>query len=272
MLGSGGPASFGRAASGYLLFVAGVARILVDAGPGAFVRMGEMGIDASALDLVLLTHLHVDHSADLPGIVKSRDLTSDGPLTTRIFGPSGRGVYPSTSAFVARLFGPEGAFAYLATFRNELGLAVTDLSLDASRPPSVVLSEGGLRVLSTVTDHGDAPSVAYRIEYAGHSVVFSGDLASKSSNLEQLAADAELLVYNAVVRDPPQGPAGLYELHTAPRRIGEVAAAAHTGALLLSHLSPSVDEAHAEVVRSIRAHYAGPVRFASDCLRVDVKK
>src|SRR5277367_1882209 len=81
VLGSGGPSSDGRGASSYLVFVDGAARILVDAGPGAFLRLGEMGIDLTPLDTVLLTHLHIDHAGDVPGVVKSRDLSTDGPLT-----------------------------------------------------------------------------------------------------------------------------------------------------------------------------------------------
>src|SRR5262249_29638438 len=40
VLGSGGPGATGRAASCYLVFIDGEARILVDAGPGAFARLG----------------------------------------------------------------------------------------------------------------------------------------------------------------------------------------------------------------------------------------
>ena len=120
VLGSGGPVSFGRAASGYVVFIDGVARALVDVGPGAFVRLGEMRIDLHRLDTILLTHLHIDHSGDLPGFVKSRDLTYDEPLRFRIFGPGGGGDYPNTTAFVDRMFGREGAFAYLPKFRNGL--------------------------------------------------------------------------------------------------------------------------------------------------------
>jgi|GEM_PF-6471262 len=35
----------GRAASGYVISIDGVARVLVDVVPGGFVRLGEMGID-----------------------------------------------------------------------------------------------------------------------------------------------------------------------------------------------------------------------------------
>ncbi len=53
-------------------------------------------------------------------MVKSRDLDGKEPMSFRIVGPSGRGLYPSTSTFVGRLFGPQGAFAYLPSFRNPL--------------------------------------------------------------------------------------------------------------------------------------------------------
>ena len=105
VLGSGGPRSFGRAASSYVVSIDGAPRVLVDAGPGAFVRLGETQLDFERLDTVLLTHLHIDHAGDLPGFVKSRDLTYDRPLTFRIFGPAAGGPYPSTRAFVDGLFG-----------------------------------------------------------------------------------------------------------------------------------------------------------------------
>jgi ribonuclease BN (tRNA processing enzyme) len=73
VLGSGGPAALGRAASSYLVLLDGEPRLLVDAGPGSFARLGEAHVSLVALDTVLLTHLHVDHVAELPGIVKAVD-------------------------------------------------------------------------------------------------------------------------------------------------------------------------------------------------------
>ena len=272
VLGSGGPRSFGRAASGYVVFVGGVARALVDVGPGAFVRLGEMGVDLRHLDTILLTHLHIDHSGDLPGFVKSRDLTYGEPLTFRIFGPSGGGEYPSTTAFVDRLFGAQGAFAYLPKSRNALKLEAVDLPIAQGAPMREVLRDGDLHVTSIAVDHDDVPALAFRVEHAGHSVVISGDLASKNDNLARLAEGADLLVYDTAVLDPPGSPPKLYDLHTPPKRIGEIAAKAHVKALLLSHIPPDVERSQDAVVRSVRAGYDGPTRMASDCLRVDLAK
>jgi ribonuclease BN (tRNA processing enzyme) len=272
VLGSGGPRGYGRAASSYLVVVDGAPRILVDAGPGAFVRLGELGVDFAKLDTVLLTHLHIDHSGDLPGFVKSRDLSFDGAMTFRIFGPEGGGPYPSTSVFVDRLFGERGAFAYLRGFRNTLTFEVADLPIDAGAPIHEVSNDRGLHVTSIAVDHGHAPAVAFRIEHAGHAVVVSGDLASKNDNLAHLAAGADLLVYDTTLLDPPDSPANLYDLHTSPKRIGEVAAEAHVKALLLSHTPPDVENAAGAVLRSVHASYAGPTSVAEDCLRVDLTK
>ncbi|HEY2517157.1 MAG TPA: MBL fold metallo-hydrolase [Polyangiaceae bacterium] len=102
--------SLGLRRPGYVVLIDGTARVLVDVGPGAFVRLGELGLDLRRLDTVLLTHLHADHSGDVPGFVKSRDLSSDDSLAFRFFGPAVGGDYPSTRAFVEQLFGKEGAF------------------------------------------------------------------------------------------------------------------------------------------------------------------
>jgi ribonuclease BN (tRNA processing enzyme) len=270
VLGSGGPRSFGRAASSYLVFVDGVARILVDVGPGAFLRLGELGVDFRNLDLILLTHLHIDHSGDLPGFAKSRDLTYGEALRFRVFGPGGGGEYPSTVAFVDRLFGPQGAFAYLPGFRNALQLDTVDLPIDPAAAPHEVVREPGLAITSIAVDHGDVPAVAFRVDHAGRAVVVSGDLASRNDNLAHLAAGADLLIYDTAVLDPPGSPPPLYELHTTPTRIGEVATQAAVKSLVLSHIPPAVDAAKGEVQHSVAAGYRGPNRFASDCMRIEL--
>ena len=105
VLGSGGPGATGRAASSYLVLTGGIPRILVDAGPGSFARLGEAKASLANTDIVLLTHLHVDHAGELAGLFKARAVSSSGPIVFKVWGPSGspagaQGAYfPSTSRF-----------------------------------------------------------------------------------------------------------------------------------------------------------------------------
>jgi ribonuclease BN (tRNA processing enzyme) len=276
VLGSGGPGAEGRASSSYVLFVAGTPRILIDAGPGSFARLGEAHVDLETLDVVLLTHLHVDHAAELPGIVKARAVAAAHPIHFDVFGPVGHPArgdvpsFPSTRRFMDILFGPDGAFAYLEDFAAPVSFTVTDLPRTAQAvEPEVIYKNGNVAIRALRGHHDDAPAVIYRIDVGGRSVVFSGDIDAQGlPALERIARGAGLLVFDAVVLDPPGSPAILYSLHSPPQAIGELAARDHIGRLLLSHLSPAVDDNRKAVIASIATHYAGPVAFASDGLRV----
>jgi ribonuclease BN (tRNA processing enzyme) len=271
VLGSGGPRPFGRGGSSFILAVDGRPRILVDAGPGAFLRIGELNLDLQKVDTILLTHLHIDHSADLAAFFNARALTSDGPITYRIFGPDGAGLFPKTSRFVDLLVGNAGAFAYQKTFGADETFSVHDLAIRLDSARTRIVDEDGLVVEEIATHHGDCPSVAYRISYRSVTVVFSGDMdASALPNLVQLAKNADLLVFNSAVLDPPGSPSQLYDLHTPPRKIGEAARDSAVKSLLLSHLAPDVLGQENAVRKSIRAAFEGPVKFATDKLRVPV--
>jgi ribonuclease BN (tRNA processing enzyme) len=272
VIGSGGPRAFGRAGSSYIVLVDGTPRILLDAGPGAFVRIGELNIDLQHVDIVLLTHLHIDHSGDLGAFLNARALTSDGPVKYRVFGPDGAGLFPKTTRFVDLLVGNNGLFAYQKTFGARETFEVRDLAISLNSGVTKIVDENGLIVDEIATHHGDCPSVAYRIAYKGKSVVFSGDMdASAVANLVRLAKSADLLIFNCAVLDPPNSPSQLYELHTPPKKIGEAARESGVGHLLLSHIAPDVEESENDVRKSIHASYTGPVEFATDRMRVSVE-
>lgn len=277
VLGSGGPGATGRAGASYLVLIDGTPKILVDAGPGAFVRVGEAKLSLEDTDTVLLTHLHVDHAGGLAGLFKARAVSGGDHLTFNVWGPAAsaktaKGAYfPSTTRFLDLLFGQRGAFAYLKDFATPMDIRAHDVPLSVAALPAVrVLADDGDTVIKAIGGHhSDAPAVIYRIEHGGRSITFTGDIDAQGlAALRLIAKGSDLLVFNSVVRDPPGSRAVLYELHTPPLAIGQVARDATVGHVLLSHLSPAVDSHRDEVLESVHGNYKGPVDFAEDGLRL----
>jgi ribonuclease BN (tRNA processing enzyme) len=266
VLGSGGPRPFGRASTSYLVEVDGTPRVLIDAGPGAFLRLGELNASLEHVDTVLLTHLHIDHTGDLPAMLLARTLTARTPaVRLTVFGPAAAGQFPNTSRFLNLLFENAGAWEYEKTFGADQTLHAVDLPIDLKSPQRQIAELNSIRISAIATHHGDCPSVAYRIDYNNESIVFSGDMdPSALPNLIKLAKGCSLLVFHCVVLDQPNSPAQLYALHTPPKPIGEAARDAGAKQLLLSHIAPAIEDASQSVLASIKASYKGPVTFAHD--------
>ncbi len=277
VLGSGGPGAVGRAASCHLILVDGKPKILVDAGPGSFVRLGESRLSLENVDIILLTHLHADHAGELPGLIKARAVAVHAPIHFEIFGPEGarqKGeitYFPATSQLVQLLFGAQGAFAYLPDFAGRITFDVKDLParVSAGQQPKIIYAKDDVVIRAIAGHHGDAPAIIYRVDHAGKSLTFSGDIdAVGLDNLQKIAQDTTLLVFNSAVLDPPQAPPILYTLHSPPGAIGRIAGKSRPQSLLLAHLSPATDLNRAEVETSIRKSYAGPITFTEDKLRI----
>jgi len=271
VLGSGGPEiTDQRASSGYLIWQDGRARILVDIGPGSMLRYEQSGARVEDLDVVLLTHLHVDHSADLPALMKAAFFTERN-RDLPIYGPTGNARMPDTVAFVQALFGaPAGAYRYLSSFlTGDEAFRLLPYNVSAEGALAQVVMEGqGFKVSAVPVQHGAIPALAWRIEMAGRALAFSGDMNGDSDALPKLAAGVDLLVaHNAV----PQAARGVERnLHMPPSVIGEIAAEAKVKQLVLSHRMQRTLGREAETKQEIRKRYAGPLAFADDgqCFRV----
>ncbi len=264
VLGSGGPfANPTRASSGYLVAVDGEASILVDAGGGAFERLGKLGADPAAIELVLLTHTHIDHSGGLAPIVFAAAMAGR-KRPFRLIGPAGREQHPGIERFAELLFGEDGAWSYLHTFEG-FGCDARELATDPGA--ATELGGGGPAIRSVGVPHGMMPSLAYRIEHGGHSVVFGGDVERYEPGLAELARGCDLLVHDFALpeRDVEHG-----DLHAKPSEVGRLAAEAGCDALLLTHIMPELEDELAEAVARVRAAYDGEIVLASDLIRVPV--
>src|SRR5690242_11372184 len=117
ILGSGGPElEDKRASSSYLVWQDARPRILIDSGGGSALRFGQTGAHVAQLNAVLFTHLHIDHSADFPALIKS-SYFEERQVPLPVYGPPGNQNFPSTTEFVAGLFDDKrGVYRYLADF------------------------------------------------------------------------------------------------------------------------------------------------------------
>ena len=276
VLGSGGPfLRDGRASSSYLLWVNGRARVMVDAGGGAFARFGEAGARIEDLRLLGISHFHPDHSSDLPAIlwVSNNFRTELLPF----IGPSRGDVFPGAADFVSRLFdGADGAFPILSGTVGGDGLGfplvVTEVDVEDSQP-TLVFDEEDLKVTALGVPH-NAPALAFRVEVGNVSVVFGSDQTGTNPNFPEFARDASVLVMH-LTRSATSAPNAT---HALPNVVGQVAQEAEARRLVLSHLT-SVEREHRRFestsladlpanVAAVREHYKGEVIVASDLLCV----
>lgn len=265
VLGSGGPEMRGRASASYLVWVDGRARVLLDSGGGSALRFGESGARMADIDVVLFSHLHSDHSADFPVLVKSSHFE---PRPRRralpVFGPTGTALFPTTSEFLAGFFAAKtGVFRYLGPAGNEMvyDLEPHDVALSAQESRGIY-DQDGLRVSATAVIHANVPALAFLVEAKGKKIAFSGDGNGNNGNLQKLAAGADMLVAHLAIDDSFHF--GERSLHAPPALIGEIAADARVGQLVLAHRRPETLGKEAALQAVIARAYKGSIVFAED--------
>ncbi|MGY1823038.1 MBL fold metallo-hydrolase [Geodermatophilus sp. SYSU D00079] len=274
---------------------------LVDCGLGVVRQAVEAMLPMAELRAVLLTHLHSDHVAELPGLLLYNwGAPVDGfTRPFRVLGPGPAGALPDGAEAVVTPATPgtqDVVAALLAAYAYDVNIRVydearpplddlvvaEDLELPAGVPagprgplappmaPFVVYEDERVRVLAALVDHPPVyPSYGFRFETPHGVVAFSGDTA-EHANVVELARGADVLVHEAVYLDFYRGNPDytdefinhLAQSHTEPEGTGRVAAAAGAGHLVLSHLAGvATDEQWAAAARET---FDGPVTVAAD--------
>ena len=274
VLGSGGPVlDSGRASAGYVFSVDGESRLLMDAGGGTAARLGEAGIDASRFDAYFLTHLHIDHTADLPAILKSAYFQGRGEDPVTVVGPAGSERFPGLETWLDGLFHPDrerGVYNYMAGFASEV--AGGAFNLEARTVPAdpadgevrTVFQDGGLTVQAVAVKHGPMPALAYRVDYGSRSITFSGDLNGDTGNLIRLAKGSDVLIHDAALDpDYPRDAPGA-RLHAYPTEVARAAREAGVETLVLSHLMPPSEQHLDRVLNRVVDGFDGTLLVARD--------
>ena len=257
ILGSGGPgASAGRASAGYLVWIDGAGRILVDAGGGIKQRFHASGADLGDVGLLALSHFHPDHSAEVPALLWP------GGARLRVAGPSGSVAFPSLDDWLDGLFGPGGVFRVLAG-RLELEAVTVDVTTGA---PAEIWRDGDVRVRGIGVPHADVPAVGYRVDVGDVSLAFSSDQNGSDPAFVEFARDVDVLVVHLGRGEASTGRA--VDLHARPSVWGALAAEARVGRVVASHVSTSSPQVLADSLTVLGAAYGGPVTVGEDLLCV----
>ena len=270
LLGTGTPrpliARFGPS----ILVEAGREKIVVDVGRGAAQRIWQLGVSYGDITAVLLTHLHSDHVVGFPDLWLTGWLVGRVGRPLELWGPAG------TAEMAAHL---EAAFAFDRAIRvSDDGVPAAGGRITAHDiGEQVVFERNGVKVTAFLVDHGAIkPALGYRIDYAGHSVVLSGD-TRESPNLIRVARGTDLLIHEvAAITDT--GLAGDAHLriiaahHTIPVRAGEVFTAVHPKLAVFSHIVLRGGATTADIIRLTRTTYDGPLVVGGDLMRFVVGK
>jgi ribonuclease BN (tRNA processing enzyme) len=265
--------------------------ILVDAGDGTVGQMARAGRSVGEVRNVFLSHLHLDHTAGLAGVVGLRWM-NEHPGEITIYGPPGTGEV--VAGIVASMEPP-----------SRIGFGIGQApSRPADRIKAVELTNGqvvklgSLAVRAVANNHYDgaakeaqranALAFSYRFDLGDRSITYTGD-TGPDPRVTALAEGTDLLVSEVIEVDqmiaaikaqrPDLGEAGLAGTrlhfsthHVTPEEVGKMAAEAAAKRVVLTHyvipgpLGMSAQSLHLKV----RASYSGTVDLARDLSSFDL--
>lgn len=241
--------SLRRSTCSFLLEAAGM-KLLFDIGPGTMRRLLEAGITIGEIDLLLLSHLHPDHSGELVSFLfatkypetyrRRRPFTLAGARGLRMFFDGLTAVYGQWIVLPGDLFSLS--------------------ELDNRKPDA--LAAGLMAVRSRPVVHTES-SIGYRVEVPGGiTVAYSGD-TDLCDGLVKLARDVDLFVCECSLPDEMKVPG-----HLTPSEAGEAASRAGAKRLVLTHFYPECEGVDIET--QCRKTWKGPLTLAEDLMKIEI--
>jgi ribonuclease Z len=275
-LGTGAPRPSPDRHGPSILVEAGSRKILIDAGPGVRQRMFEAGgfpLLTGVTD-IFITHLHYDHIADVPDLwITGWMYGRREPL--RVYGP------PGTGEFVAGL---RQAYKWDVDYRQIVGIPSPGSPIEANEiGTGVVFDKDGVKITAFNVAHMpiipgtnrvgalSGATYGFRVDYAGRSVAFSGDLrVGPGSELIKHGRGADVVVHEVQVPSPgPSAEAARanvsLSVHSTPEEAGWAFAQMRPRLAVYSHIIPPQTTSE-ELSAATRPFYDGPLLTAFDLM------
>jgi ribonuclease Z len=281
VLGSGNPPPTRAQASGSILVEVGNSEkdmFIFDVGSGSLANFMSLKLPINSLDKVFLSHLHADHTADIITLFGSfRKAGRKGPLY--VWG--GDGSEPKFGTKVA-LDSLEAACAWdtesTRGYTSNESAKLISAEFDAT-VTSVVYEQNDVTITAFPVIHNLHGAVGYRVDFAGVSMVFSGD-TQPCRTLVEAAKGTDLLIHECfpsaevlatITGAPLQQLEVITSTHTVPKTAGKVMSLVQPrmGALWHTLLNPNVV---VPILDEISTVYDGPVVQTQDLTIFNITK
>jgi len=254
-------------------------KLLFDAGRGAAIRLHQRQVPLRDITAIFITHMHSDHLTSLPDLYATAPLpTDDGRRTTplALWGPPG---IKKVATGIETMFSENNRIRLLGGEVKKTALKIRATQIK----PGVIFDKDGITVTAFLVNHGHVePAYGYRIDYAGHSVVLSGD-TSYIPALVAKARTVDLLVHSVAIgsraleQAEPAYVNRFYEYLANPETLARILTEAAPAQAVASHISlysrgdiPRATEA--ELLERVQAGYQGPFIIGQDLMSFVISK
>jgi len=273
LLGTGVPVPNPRQFGPSILVEAGDTKLLFDCGRGCLHRLWNLGPEyLRDTHRVFLTHLHSDHTVGMADLYLN-GWNMNRKKNLEIYGPHKTG---DLMRHLRLAF--EQDVIYRADRqasshdREDLEYTVTEVKNGTK------YKFGDVTVTAFDVDHHVIkPAFGYRIDYAGRSVVISGDTAY-SSNLIAHSRDVDVLIHEVFspalerfVREnyPKYMADDIVALHTLAPEVGRVFTETRTRLGVFTHLDNHPDGIP-ELIAETRQTWEGPLEVGVDLMVINI--
>ena len=277
ILGAGTPTPTAERYGSSHVLELGEDRIMFDCGPAATYKLVKAGLFPTQITHLFFTHHHFDHDVDYPCFLLTRwDQSVGKEKDLEVYGPD------PTETLTHRLMDErDGAFAHdwIARVNSPGSQRVYELRGGTlpRRPPTVRAKDIGpgrvyrgadWEVTAAIAEHAQPwlDSLAYRVDSADGSIVFTGD-TRRCESVADLAKDADVMLcccWDDQARMEQRNEAGMCGTVEAARLAQE----AQVKKLVLVHIGPELAR-HVDMEKGIgdvRGIYDGEVIFAEEMM------